>query len=85
MAERRNKRTFEAQAIRAIRKGEKFLVSLPSKLRGNVAGYKDAAGRFHPIRWDVEYDPEEVDEPLYSTTHAGLPGQRKRSKKRRKR
>lgn len=25
----------------------------------NVAGYKDATG-FHPIRWDPDYDPDEL-------------------------
>lgn len=31
----------------------------------NIQGYKDAAGHFHPIRWDSDYDPEEwgIDEP----------------------
>jgi hypothetical protein len=34
MAKRKNaKRTFEAKAVRAIRKGEKFLVSLPARLK----------------------------------------------------
>lgn len=26
----------------------------------NVAGYKDASGTFHPIRWDPDYDPDEL-------------------------
>jgi hypothetical protein len=31
--------------------------------RANVAGYRDARGIFHPIRWDPEYDPDELSIP----------------------
>jgi hypothetical protein len=50
----------------------------------NVAGYKDASGIFDPIRWDPEYDPEEVGEPLYSSTHSGLPGRRRKKSRKAK-
>jgi hypothetical protein len=85
MAKKRTRlQTVEALAVRTIRKGERFLLSLPA--RKNVAGYK-VGGVFHPIRWDPDYDPEEVGEPTYSTTHSGLPGKsgkktRKKTKRR---
>ena len=59
----------------------------------NVAGYKDATG-FHPIRWDPEYDPDEITvfrggrettEALYPSTHSGLPVKRRRPKAKKRR
>ena len=48
----------------AVRFNTDETTSLMTEMRhgaiANVAGYKDASGRFHPIRWDPDYDPDEL-------------------------
>ena len=57
----------------------------------NIQGYKDASGRFHPIRWDSDYEPDEVGEDKEYTISptskfyrmSGEAGPKRRKKKRR--
>jgi hypothetical protein len=50
-------RWIPAKAVKFHRNGT---TSIKTLRKANVAGYKDASGVFHPIRWDPEYDPEEL-------------------------
>jgi hypothetical protein len=59
------------------------LISRRRNIRGrirkrNVAGYKEAQGIFHPIRWDPDYDPEEVGETSDVRTNWSLPAEKVR-------
>lgn len=82
-----------AHAVRFNSDGSTTLMTEAHHNRGmrNVTGYKDASGIFHPIRWDPDYDPDELitsSEPLYPSTHSGIPKKRKlrvKTKKRRRR
>lgn len=44
----------------------------------NIAGYKDEFGVFHPIRWDPDYDPEEVGEDRDYATNQSMPAEKVR-------
>lgn len=80
-----------ASAVRFNRDGSASIIK--PKRKPNVAGYK--VGRtFHPIRWDPDYDPEELQkpEPGYATDWSsprgffvGTPKKKSRVKKRRRR
>ena len=49
-----------AHAIKFNSDGTTTLMTEGPRRYPNVAGYKDASGRFHPIRWDPDYDPDEL-------------------------
>lgn len=71
MAARKKVRTgvwIKTSAVRFNKDGSASIMKPQSRQR-NVAGYKDAVGRFHPIRWDSDYDPDELSksEPGYAT------------------
>lgn len=70
MAARKRVATGKWIAARAVRFNKDGSASIlkPAARQRNVAGYKDAYG-FHPIRWDSDYDPDELSkaEPGYAT------------------
>lgn len=62
--ERLNSEVFDELYDYGMREVEKVAGILRNAgMVQNIQGYKDAAGHFHPIRWDSDYDPEELEDP----------------------